>query len=72
MLEDFGQVAEEMVGDLAGGAVDDHETRLVAPVGRLLRDGGIRETVIELSRIHGGEVGKGLLRWQGREWFWGK
>lgn len=50
--QQIGQVAENMVGDAAGGALDDEEAGGIARVGGLLRDATRRERVIEEGGVH--------------------
>lgn len=48
------ELAEEMVRNLAGGAVDEQQARLVPPVRRDLGNCFLGEVIIELSRFHVG------------------
>ena len=45
--EKLRKVGEKMVGDLAGGAVDDEEARLISPCGGLLSHEMRRQRVVE-------------------------
>ena len=58
-VQETGQVSEDMMMDFPGGPVDDKESRLIPPGGRVLGDEGIGERVIKEISLHVG----GLTVW---------